>query len=159
MATPGRRAGHVVSEMFNPPVSSLRTPPAMIFRCRHLSLSIQRSAGEVYAFVADPAHLPRWAHGLGQSCRPLGDAWEFDSPMGQVKVRFAARNELGVVDHDVTLPGGDVVHNPLRVLPNGDGAEVVFSLFHLPGVSDEEFARDAGMVEADLARLKKLLEA
>ena len=34
-----------------------------------------------------------------------------------------------------------------------------FTLRRLPGVSDEDFARDAGLVQADLTRLKQVLEA
>jgi hypothetical protein len=33
-----------------------------------------------------------------------------------VTVRFAATNEFGVLDHRVTLPGGEPVDNPMRVL-------------------------------------------
>jgi hypothetical protein len=31
---------------------------------------------------------------------------------------------------------------PMRVLPNGSGSEVVFSVFQLPGASDAKFTRD-----------------
>ena len=38
------------------------------------------------------------------------------------------------------------------------GAEVVFTLYRLPGVDDAEFDRDADMVRADLARLRTQVE-
>jgi hypothetical protein len=50
------------------------------------------------------------------------------------------------------------MHNPMRVVANGDGAEVVFTLFQRDGMSDDEMARDAAMVSRDLAALKALLE-
>jgi hypothetical protein len=59
----------------------------------------------------------------------------------------------------VTLPGGQPVLNPIRVLPNGSGSEVVFTLFQHPGMSDQRFAEDAMLVEADLRLLKRILEA
>ena len=68
------------------------------------------------------------------------------------------RNPFGVLDHEVTLPSGEVVYVPMRVLPDGDGCEVVFTVRRLPDMSDEEFARDAGLVQADLTRLKHVLE-
>jgi hypothetical protein len=46
----------------------------------------------------------------------------------------------------------------MRVMANGDGSEVVFSLFHLPGVSDAKFADDATWVMKDLEALKRVLE-
>ncbi|WP_348542374.1 L-lactate permease [Dietzia kunjamensis] len=66
-----------------------------------------------------------------------------DSPMGRVSARFLPRNELGVLDHEVTLSDGTVTYNPLRVVPHPEGAEVVFTL---RGVDDGEFERDAAMV-------------
>jgi hypothetical protein len=47
----------------------------------------------------------------------------------------------------------------MRVIPDGDGCEVVFTLRRLPDVSDEDFERDAGLVQADLTRLKHVVEA
>ena len=68
------------------------------------------------------------------------------------------RNPFGVLDHEVTLPSGEVIYVPMRVLPDADGCEVVFTVRRLPDMSDEELARDAGLVQADLTRLKHVLE-
>jgi hypothetical protein len=81
-----------------------------------------------------------------------------NAPFGKVRVRFAERNALGVMDHDVTLESGVTVHNPMRVVPNGEGCELVFTLIRRPGMSDEEFARDKAAVENDLKTLKDLME-
>ena len=78
--------------------------------------------------------------------------------MGTVKVKFAEKNKFGVLDHDVTLPSGVTVYNPMRVFPNNDGSELVFTLYCRPDVSDLEFAEDAKSVEKDLTKLKTLLE-
>jgi uncharacterized protein YndB with AHSA1/START domain len=125
---------------------------------RHLTVTIARPPDEVYRFVADPANLPRWASGLGGSIEQVGGEWIAASPMGKVKVRFAPPNELGVLDHDVVLESGATFHNPLRVVPNGDGSEVTFTLFRWPGTSDAEHAADAAAVERDLRALRDLLE-
>lgn len=125
---------------------------------RHVSQVIHRPASEVYDFAADPANLARWASGLAQSpIRQEGDQLLVESPMGEVTVRFVPRNGLGVLDHDVTLPTGATVTNPVRVLAHPDGAEVLFTIRQL-GMTDEEFERDARTVTEDLARLKSLLE-
>jgi len=73
-------------------------------------------------------------------------------------VNRADQNAFGVLDHDVTLPSGVTIHNPMRVMANREGSEVVFSLFHLPGVSDAKFADDATWVMKDLDTLKRVLE-
>lgn len=133
----------------------MKTFPAV----RHISVSIDRPPEEVYAFAAEPANLPRWARGLSGSIEYVNGEWIADSPIGKVKVRFVERNALGVLDHDVTLVSGVSVHNPLRVVANGGGSELVFTLFRRQDVSDEDFAADARAVERDLAALKRLLEA
>ena len=112
----------------------------------------------MYEFVANGENLPRWASGLGERVERRGSDFHADGPLGQVRIRFAAPNELGVLDHDVRLPDGSTVHNPMRVVPNGPGSEVTFVLLRLPGVNDDTFARDASWVERDLKRLKELLE-
>ena len=84
--------------------------------------------------------------------------WYVESPMGRVGFAFVERNVYGVLDHEVTLPSGEVIYNPMRVIRDGDGCEAVFTLRRLPGMSDEEFERDAKAVAGDLARLKKIVE-
>ena len=141
-------------------------------RTRHVSTVIRRPPEQVYAYARDPANLGAWAAGLastriehgdegggtngeGDRDPDRGDTLVVDSPMGRVSVRFLPRNELGVLDHEVTLPDGTVTYNPLRVLPHPDGAEVIFTL---RGVDDDEFERDAAMVAEDLARLRAVFE-
>lgn len=109
---------------------------------------------------SEPANLPKWAQGLGGSIEEIDGQWVAESsPMGRVVVAFTPHNELGVLDHDVTLPSGETVHNPVRVIADGRGSEVVFTLRRQPGMSDADLRRDADMVTADLARLKELMES
>jgi hypothetical protein len=68
------------------------------------------------------------------------------------------RNSLGVMDHDVKLESGVTVHNAVRVVPNGEGSEFVFTLIRQPGMSDGQLAKDKAAVESDLKTLKDLLE-
>ncbi len=124
----------------------------------HLSTSIDRTAADVYDYASDPANLPEWAPGLARSVELVDGRWVVQSPMGEVVVAFADRNPFGVLDHDVTLPSGQRVTNPMRVIADGDGSEVVFTLRRAPGTSDEDFARDADAVAADLDSLKRVLE-
>ena len=126
---------------------------------RHVSRVIRRTPEEVYEFAANPANLPRWAAGLANSPVTIdGDRLIAESPMGRVTVRFVPRNDLGVLDHDVTLPSGTTVNNPVRVLSHPNGAEILFTVRQIE-LSDEEFERDLDMVAEDLKRLAEVLEA
>lgn len=119
---------------------------------------VDRPANVVYDYASMPENLPEWASGLGSSVEQVDGQWMAESPMGRVIVAFAPPNAYGVLDHEVTLPGGEVVHNPMRVIGGDNACEVVFTLRKLPEMSDADFQRDADTVTADLATLKRVLE-
>jgi carbon monoxide dehydrogenase subunit G len=126
---------------------------------QHVSVYIARPPSEVYEFASDPENLPRWAAGLARSeMKRDGDEWIADAPFGRVRVKFVQRNSLGVMDHDVKLESGETVHNPMRVVPNGEGSEFMFTLIRRPGMPDDQLAKDKAAVENDLKTLKALLE-
>ncbi|WP_413559561.1 SRPBCC family protein [Bdellovibrio sp. HCB209] len=129
------------------------------YPAKPLSISINRNVNDVYSFMSNPENMPLWAAGLSKAkMEKSGDEWIAQSPMGKVKVRFAEKNKFGVVDHDVTLPSGEVNHNPLRAVRNGDGTEVTFTLYRLPRMTDIDFENDSKAVQKDLEQLKRVLE-
>jgi hypothetical protein len=126
---------------------------------RTVSVSIERAPADVAAFIAAPENLPKWAAGLGKSIFYREGEWVIETPTGPATIVFAKMNPLNVVDHMVRLSDGTNIYVPVRVLNNGTGAEVIFTLFQYPGMTDELFAKDLAKVEQDLSTLKKLLEA
>jgi hypothetical protein len=125
---------------------------------RHLSVGIARDLRAVYDFASRPVNMPHWATGLGSAPRKVGGEWEFDGPEGPVRVRFAPRNDFGVLDHYVTVRPGTEVYIPLRVIANGAGCEAIFTLIRQTGTTDEKLDADAAWVGRDLAALKGLME-
>ena len=105
-------------------------------------MTIERDAFEVYNFVLDTRNLPKWASGIDAGA----------------KVRFVERNKYGVLDHYVSIRSRPEVYVPMRVFPNGEGAEVLLTIFRQPGTSEQKFAEDAQWVRRDLEALKDLLE-
>ena len=129
------------------------------FPVKNISITIHRPMNEVYQFVSNPENLPLWAAGLADATlKKSGNEWVTNSPMGQVKIKFVDKNSHGVVDHDVTLPDGEIVHNPLRVVKNSTSSEVIFTLFRRPKMTEEEFTKDSELVKKDLQKLKSILE-
>lgn len=131
---------------------------ARMLESRTLNVSIDAPPERVYRFVSDPGNLPRWATAFCKSVRRSNADWIVETPQGPVKIRFADRNAFGVLDHYVTPAPGVEVYVPMRVVPNGSGSEVIFTLFRSPEMSEEAFAEDAGMVKRDLRALKNVLE-
>lgn len=128
------------------------------FEVKNISISISRLPNEVYEFVSNPINLPKWATGLSGSIKNVNGEWIAESPMGNVKIKFAETNKFGVADHDVTLASGVTFHNPMRVLSNKNGCEVIFTLFRQADMSEEKFTTDADWVKKDLEKLKAVLE-
>ena len=123
----------------------------------HISRSLDHDVATVSSVAGDPANLPAWAAGLSTGIRQEEGRWITDSPLGVVEVTFTGPVELGILDHDVTLPDGSVVRNPFRIVANDEGSEAVFTLFRRDGMSEEEFEADADAVRRDLDQLAVLL--
>lgn len=129
-----------------------------IMSAKIVHISIDRDWRDVYDFASKPENMPLWASGLASGLEPDGEDWIATGVLGTVRVSFVPPNEFGVLDHTVTIESGLRVYNALRVVPNGDGCEVMFTLLRLPGMTNEQFAADAAHVRKDLEALKNLME-
>lgn len=125
---------------------------------RTITVRIDRPFDSVFDFLADPANWNQWALGLGKNIRRSKDGWIADSDGGMAKILFTPRNNFGVVDHTVIRSSGQRVYVPMRLIANGGGCELLFTLFREPMMSDTQFDSDSGFVQRDLDRLKKLME-
>lgn len=124
-----------------------------------ISVSIAAPAARVYEFAANPANLPAWVPSFCHSVEFINGVWLVQSPAGAVVFAFVERNDFGVLDHTVTLPSGVKLTNPMRVIPNGDGSEVLFTLFQHEGMSEQQFREDAALVRSDLLALRRIIES
>jgi hypothetical protein len=115
-------------------------------------------AGHVYEFVSNPGNLPKWARAFCRSVRRSEGDWIVETPDGPMRITFVEQNEFGVLDHYVSPAPGLEILNPMRVVPNGSGSEVTFTLFQSLDMSEEEYSEDVRLVEHDLRTLKDVLE-
>lgn len=125
---------------------------------RNLSVSIACSLERAYAFLSLPENFPKWASGLAGSLRKADGQWVAETPGGVMKIRFSARNAFGVLDHWVSPRPDAEIYIPMRVVSNGGGCELIFTLFRQPGMNDDKFKADAEWVMRDLAAVKNMLE-
>jgi hypothetical protein len=129
-----------------------------LYRSRTLSVSIDCAPDRLYQFASRPENFPTWVTSFVTGVKHTEQGWILETTEGSVGIAFVPDNEFGVLDHRVTVAPGVEILNPMRVVPNGTGCEVLFTLFQQPSMSDEQFERDAGMVERDLGTLKGLME-
>lgn len=131
----------------------------MVAEAKIIHISVAAPWRSVYDFAHRPENMPLWAAGLASGLTPDGDTWIANGgPIGTVRVRFVPPNELGVIDHEVIMTDGSLVYNSLRVVPNGSGAEVMFTLLRQPDMDDAAFEADARHVRKDLETLRSLME-
>ena len=121
----------------------------------NLSISINRNADDVYAYISNAENLPEWAAGLGDKVEKTNEEniWLVNTPKGQAKLRFTEKNKFRVADHYV-----NEVYIPIRVLEHNGSSEIVFTLFRLPDMTDDEFKRDQAAVQKDLETVKRIME-
>lgn len=129
----------------------------MTYKVRNISVSIERSVNDVYRYASDPTNFPHWVKFI-TSIRKENTQWVATTDQGEIKIKFSPENEFGILDHTVTLVSGETVESPLRIVSNNDGCEVIFTLFWMPGRSEQEFREDGALVESDLITLKQIME-
>ena len=125
---------------------------------RTISVSIRRDPKVVYEFVLNLENFPRWARSTFQSIKQLNGNWVAETTQGSVTIDLTERNNFGILDHFVKLSSGAVIFVPMRVIKNGEGSEVIFTLFQTADMPDDKFAEDAKSVKQDLNVLKNLVE-
>lgn len=137
--------------------NAISKPNDMTYPVKNISVSINEPADAVYAFTSNPENFPKWV-AFVRSIAKQGDFWIGKTELGEIKFKFSPQNNFYVLDHQVTLSSGETVSNPLRVVANNKGCEVIFTLFRLPNRTDEEFNADARAVTGDLHKLKSIME-
>jgi hypothetical protein len=129
-----------------------------IMKSKTITVSIEAPPDVVYAFASDPVNFPQWAPSFARSIALVDGEWVVQTANGPVNIRFVARNNFGILDHYVRLASGLELYNPIRVIANGEGSEVIFTLFHTPDMSEAQHEEDAKLVEGDLRTLKGVIE-
>jgi hypothetical protein len=126
------------------------------------AVTIDAAASVVFDFVAEPENLPRWAVGFCRSIRrdeEVPGCWIVTTGQGDLPVRYVADRKLGVIDFYLSPAPGVEAAAFSRVVPNGDGAEYVFTQFQAPGMPDNVFEAQVRALAEELHVLRGLIRA
>jgi len=131
-----------------------------MLNARTIAISIARPADEVFDFVMEPQNFLKWAFVGQSSMRHVGaNDWEVETSVGRRILRMPVPNAHGILDHYSLRHRDDVPHLiAMRVVPNGDGTELLYTMFKRPGQSDLEWESMIEWITTDLLTLKSLLE-
>ncbi len=123
------------------------------------TITVERHPQEVFAFVAEPTNLPVWAKGFARAIQRDGDAWRVTTPHGEeVGIRYVADPACGIVDFHISAAPGVEFITASRVVPNGAGAEYIFTQFQPPAMPDAVFEGQVRTLAQELVILKHTLE-
>jgi uncharacterized protein YndB with AHSA1/START domain len=124
------------------------------------SIEIEAPYEDVFAFIADPSNLPRWAHAFEQADHSRA---RLRTPNGVADIGLIVRAsaEHGTVDWEMTFPDGNVASAMSR-LTRGAGQRVIYTfVLNAPPLPLERIegalAQQAGTLELELATLRDLL--
>jgi hypothetical protein len=123
------------------------------------TVSLDAPPDHVFAFLAEPENLPKWAIGFCHSIRRDGDRWIVRTAQGEIDIRYVTDRALGVIDFYLSMAPGLEAAAYSRVLPSGAGAEYVFTQFQGQGMSDEVFAGQVAALREELHILQAIVRA
>lgn len=131
----------------------------MTYPVKTISISIKSPADKAYEFASNPTNFPIWVEFIKSITKKKENLWMAETDLGSIQIQFVPKNKFGVIDHSVRLPDHSTVNNPMRVIENGKGSELTFTLFWKPNRTEEEFDQDVKLVENDLTKIKTILES
>lgn len=130
---------------------------------RTLTVTIDAPFEAVTTDLADPARHLEWATeffaGPGRQQEDGSVIAMVPMMGGDVRFRIVGDAEVGILDillAPVGAPYGPPL--PVRVIPNGDGADVLWTLARMPGADDETWEQGLESMSRELSALKDRLE-
>jgi hypothetical protein len=125
-----------------------------------VTVTIDAPLTQVAADLADPATHPQWATEFYAGPVRPAEGGDFTAPVpimgGEVRHRIDADIERGILDLYFAPPGrpyGPPI--PVRLVPNGDGVDVLWTLARFPGVSDQAWQQGLASMARELQALKR----
>lgn len=117
------------------------------------SISIPAAPGIVHGYVSDAGNLPRWAPAFAAEVRRCGEHWTVTRGEIEFDVAVLADRERGTID---VVSAADPSRGAyLRVLPNGEGSELLFTLFFARGTPRHAIDGQMATVDAELAAVRE----
>lgn len=124
-----------------------------------LTVTIDAPVDVVASDLANPQAHPQWATDFfaGPAAPAADDTWTANVPMmgGEVSMKVDADIANGRIDlylAPIGAPFGPPL--PVRVIPNGDGCDVLFTLARFPGQPDSAWTGGLASMQRELMNLK-----
>ena len=130
-----------------------------MFHFDTVSVSITAKPEKVWEFVSDINNWPKFSEFASDIEKVKDGEWIFHTSQGDVRVIEQFDKEHLLLDHVCIVPSGDEQFIPYRVVPNGEGSELMMTNQQTDGVSDEEYAEQLRWMKEELEKVKELQES
>ncbi|HHJ17557.1 MAG TPA: hypothetical protein ENJ80_12745 [Gammaproteobacteria bacterium] len=131
-----------------------------VFESKTLTVAIDAPYEKIMTDLADPMTHPEWAKEFFAGPAEKSKYGYVLAPVpmmgGAVKFKIESDITLGILDLYLAPPDADF-GTPLqvRVIRNGDGANVLWTLLRFPGMSDSNWEDGLVSMSKELCELKK----
>ena len=125
-------------------------------RAETASQAIRAAPDAVFRFLAEPQNLPRWAPAFAQDVRRAGD--ELLVVSGEAELRIAMRSCAEPRTVDLVAATDRTRGAFMRVVPNGEGAECLFTTVFAPGTLEEAVTAQMAVIAAELDTVRAFVE-
>jgi ketosteroid isomerase-like protein len=130
-----------------------------IYRSAIKSVDIQAPFERVFGFLANPMNWPRYAVVNLHSVSPGECGWfKMVTKFGHGEIRVNPVKELGIIDHDWRDPQASWTV-PARIVANGDGVTVMYTLFQPPVMTGPQFDQAMKEMDIEMNKLREILES
>lgn len=129
-----------------------------LFTFDTVSVSINAKPEVVYDFVSNLSNWKQFSD-FGKDIEQINDTeWIFHTPQGDVRVIPKFDKERLLLDHVCIIASGEEQFIPYRIVPNGDGCEIIMTNQQTTTVSDEEYAEQLKWMKDEFHNIKKIME-
>ena len=132
-------------------------PNTSLRRSETRTISIRAAPSDVFDLLSDASAFPRWAPAFAPAIRPDGDHWIVERDGSETRIAVRASRVYGTVD--IVRAEEPRSGAFTRVLPNGEGSELLFTLFFPAGTDEEAVVAQMTTVEHELEAVRSLCEA
>lgn len=130
----------------------------MLYTFDTVSISIQAKPEKVWEFIADITNWKLFSD-FGKNIEQInGVEWIAHTSQGDIRVIPKFDRDRLLLDQVCILASGEEQYIPYRVVPNGDGCELIMSNFKGSTSSDDEYAEQMHWLKQELLTIKELLE-
>jgi uncharacterized protein YndB with AHSA1/START domain len=135
----------------------LLMPSSSVQRSETRTISIRANPSAVFDLLSDASAFPRWAPAFAPAIRPDGDHWIVERDGSEARIAVRVSRDSGTVD--ILRAERPTSGAFMRVLPNGEGSELLFTLFFPAGTDEQAVVAQMTTVEQELEAVRSLCEA